>query len=153
MVVNPVGAVPIFDGGVPRIITARNAVGVTGGQLVYFSGATGAVSSGADTFISSDINVIAVASGTAFNGIVITPGNTASGTNSYVGIGTFGTYIIPADGTVTAGEAVMCAGTDAVQDCGSLGGTALRLGTKIGRALTAAASGTANYAVISLSAF
>ena|SRR3990167_11448035 len=148
MVVNPVGPVQIYDGGVPRFVSARCAIGVTGGQLVYFSGAAGGVSSGLDSFATSDYVIIGPASGTAFNGMVTSPGLTASGTNNYVSVAPEGTFIVTADGTVTAGEAVMCAGNDSVQDCGSLGGTALRLGVKVGRAQTAAASGTNNFAVI-----
>lgn len=151
--VNPVGAVPIFDGGFPRIITANAAVGVTGGQLVYLSGGNNVVSSGADTFAASDLQVIGQASGINFNGIVITPGLTASGTNNYVAIGMGGTYIINAIGSVIAGQAVE-AQADGVLALAS--GTSYANGLqevvsrKCGRALTNATSGTALYAVVTL---
>lgn len=150
MAVNPLGAVQVFDGGVPRTLTILASAPVSGGQLVYFSGANGNISSGLNSYVPADIAIAGEASGTAWNGIVLTPGNTASGTNTYVTVATEGCYILNANNTVTAGQAVMTDGTDEVQDCGSLGGTALRLGTKIGRALSNAASGTANYALIQL---
>lgn len=150
MAVNPLGAVPIFDGGVPRTMTVLASVGVTGGQLVYFSGANGNISSGANSYVSADISIIGEASGNTFNGIVLTPGNTASGTSNYVTVALDGCYILNANNTVVGGQPVMTDGTDEVQDVGSIGGTALRLGIKIGRALSNAASGTSNYALIQL---
>ena len=155
MVVNPVGAVTIFDGGVPRIITARAGIGVTGGQLVYLSGAVNGVSSGADTFATSDVFVIAAASGVLFNGIVITQGNTASGTNNLVGVATEGTFILVAGSDVYAGQAVEAIGGDNVMRLGSHavpGGAddPKGAGRKIGRAITGATSGVTNYAVIQL---
>lgn len=141
---NPVGAVPIFDGGVPRIFTAICNVGVTGGQLVYCSGGAGAVSSGANSFVASDIIVAGVASGAQFNGMVITPGNTASG--NYVSIASQGTFIIQADGAVVGGYPVETMGNSAVEQLGSRFNDAGP--TKIGRAITGAASGTSNFAVV-----
>jgi len=152
--VNPVGAVPIFDGGVPRTITVLNPVGVTGGQLVYFSGAVGNVSSGADTYASSDIVIAGLASGLNFNGLVITPGTTASGTNSYVSVATQGTFIVQADGTVFGGQAVFAGGADAVHGLGSAtmdaNGPQGLLSQKVGRALLGATSGTAVFTIIQL---
>jgi hypothetical protein len=155
MVVNPLGAVPILDGETPRTVTAICNVAVTGGQLVYFSGANNVVSSGAYSFDATDIAIAGVASGAQFNGIVLTPGNTASGTSNYVTVATAGTFILPADGSVFAGYPVMCLGTDSVQVLGSQivpaaatdGGMAAK---KIGRALTNAASGTSNFAIVTL---
>lgn len=146
MVVNPLGFVPIFDGGVPRTMTVLASAGVTGGQLVYFSGANGNLSSGLDSYVTSDIAIGGLASGTLFNGVVLTPGNTASGTSNYAVVALDGVVISTADATTTGGEAVRSLGNDSVGDIGSLGGTALRLGVKIGRAISNAASGLANYA-------
>jgi len=155
MVVNPVGFVPIYDGGAPKIISAVASVGVTGGQLVYLSGAANVVSSGADSFVGSSLVVAGVASGLFFNGVVLTPGNTASGTNNYVAIMTQGTVILTAGSDVIPGQAVEALGGDSVQRLGSFGvaggatdGTAA--GRRIGRAMTGATSGTANYAVIQI---
>lgn len=155
MVVNPVGAVPIFDGGTPRILSATAAVGVTGGQLVYLSGAVNAVSSGADSFASSDIFVISVASGALFNGIVLTPGNTASGTTNYVAVAVDGMFILSAGSEVVAGQAVEAIGASSVMRLGSHavpGGAddPKGAGRKVGRAITGATSGTSNFAIIQL---
>lgn len=151
MVVNPVGAVSIFDGGIPRIVTANAAAALTGGMLVYFSGATAAVSSGTNSFISSDLQVIGASSGTLFNGIVITPGLTASGTNAYVSVAMQGCFISTADGTVTAGNGVTVDGVNSIKDMGSAAldatGAQGAVSQKMGRALTNSASGTALYAI------
>lgn len=145
MVVNPVGAVPIADGGVPSTITVRCAVGVTGGQLIYFSGTSNAVSSGADSYASTDIVVGGLASGALFNGIVVTNGLTASGTNNYVAIGTKGSYIITSAGTILGGQAVIPNGADAVVAATlAAGGTGSYV--PIGRAWTPA--GSEGYSVI-----
>lgn len=157
MVVNPVGAVPIFDGGTPRIISALNPIGVTGGQLVFFAGTADVVSSGADSFVTSDIVVSGLASGTSFNGIVTSPGNSASGTNNYVSVATAGAFIIAAGSDVRGGKAVEVMDVDAIRTLGSHivaasyddGGASG--GRKIGRAYTDASSGTLNFAIVYLS--
>lgn len=156
MAVNPVGAVPIFDGGTPRVMTARNPIGVTGGQLVFFAGTTNVVSSGADSFAASDIVISGLASGTSFNGIVMDAGNTASGTNSYVAVATYGTFILAAGSDVGGGKAVEVMDADAVRTLGSHivaasyddGGASG--GRKIGRAVTDATSGTTNFALVTI---
>lgn len=146
MVVNTVGAVPIFDGNNPRTFSAACGVGVTGGQLVYCSGAVGVVSSGADSFVAGDVVIAGVASGATFNGIVITPGNTSSGTNNFVSVATNGMYLLTADGNVFGGTAVGVAGVDSVTTLLTAGSQ----GLKIGRALTGAVSGTSNYCLVQL---
>lgn len=149
MVVNPVGAVAVYDGGTPRLITALTPVGVTGGQLVYLSGGANVVGSSADGFSPGSVLVGGVASGAQFNGIVVTPGNTASGTQSYVTIATAGTFIVSAGGTVIGGYPVECVGQDAVQQLTSGGALAASsYTTKMGRAITGASSGTSTWAVI-----
>ena len=155
MAVNPLGAVQVFDGGVPRTISANAAIGVTGGQLVYLSGALNAVSSGANSYATADIFVIAQASGTRYNGIVLTPGLTASGTNNYVTVATEGCYLLAAGSDVYAGGPVEAIGGDNVMRLGSFAVPTAAddpngYGRKIGRALTGASSGTANYALIQL---
>ena len=137
MVVNPVGPVPLFDGTVPRTITATAGVGVTGGQLIILSGLSNAISSGTSSYATTDLMVIGAASGALFNGLVITPGNTASGTNNYVTIAQNGTWIITSAGTILAGEKVNANGGDAVV---SVGGTSASGGWAIGRAVSPAGS-------------
>lgn len=153
MAVNPAGAVRIFDGGTPRFITARNPVGVTGGQLVFLAGNNNVVSSGLSSFSASDLVISGLASGAAFNGIVITPGVTPSGTNSYVTVGLDGLYILSAGSDVFGGRAVEVLGADSVWRLGSFAvpassSDAAGAGRKAGRALTSATSG--GYAVIQL---
>lgn len=114
MAVNPVGAVPIFDGGVPRTITVTAGVGVTGGQLVFLSGAQNCISSGANSYATNELRVAGAGSGRLFNGIVITPGLTASGTNNFVVVATEGTWILTAADTISAGNPVWVNGADAV---------------------------------------
>ena len=139
MAVNPVGAVPLFDSEVPRTITARASVGVTGGQLVYFSGANNSLSSGADSYTTNDIVVGGAASGLLFNGIVITPGNTASGTNNYVAVAQNGTYIITSAATILAGDMAYANGGDAITSKGVIG-IGAGSSNPIGRILTPAGS-------------
>ena len=137
MVVNPVGAVPIFDGGVPETISVVAGIGVTGGQLVFFSGANNLVSSGADSYATNEIRVAGAGSGRLFNGVVVTPGLTASGTNNLVTVATRGTFIVTSAGTILAGNPVWANGDDAVigvQD------TITGSYTPIGRALSPAGS-------------
>ena len=114
MVVNPVGAVPIFDAGTPETISVVAGVGVTGGQLVFFSGANNLVSSGADSYTTNEIRVAGAGSGRLFNGIVVTPGLTASGTNNLVTVATRGTFILTSAGTILAGNPVWVNGDDSV---------------------------------------
>lgn len=148
MVVNPVGAVPLLDGGVPNTITVTAGIGVTGGQLVFFSGANNAVSSGADSYVSNDARVAGAASGILFNGIVLTPGNTASGTNNYVTVARNGTYIVTSAGTIIAGDPVYANGADAVIGLTNTGTVIAGSYIPIGRAITAA--GSEGYVVVSL---
>ena len=145
MVVNPVGAVPLYDGGVPRTVSVTARIGVTGGQLVFFSGANNLVSSGADTFSTGSTYVAGAASGALYNGIVITPGLTASGTNNYVTVAKNGTYILTSAGTILAGEKVQPNGGHAVI---SVGDTTASGGWAIGRAESPA--GSEGYVVVSL---
>lgn len=140
MVVNPVGAVPVFDGGVPRIITATAGIGVTGGQLVFLSGANNCISSGINSYVTSDLRVAGAASGCLFNGIVITPGTTASGTSNLVAVASDGTFIITAANTVVGGDAVLANGGDAVVGLQALGTVVGGSYIPIGRAYSPAGS-------------
>ena len=137
MVVNPAGPVPLFDAEVPRTLTVRASVGVTGGQLIFFSGAASNISSGANSYATNDIVIGGAGSGRLFNGIVTTAGTTASGTNNYVTVAQNGTWILTSAGTVDAGNAVWCNGADAVI---GVADTITGSYTPIGRALTNAGS-------------
>lgn len=155
MVVNPVGPVYVYDAAAPRFITALTPVGVTGGQLVYLSGAANVVGSSWDGFSTGSVLVGGVASGLFFNGVVLTQGNTASGTAAYVSIATDGFFLLTAGSDVFGGQAVECLGADSVQRLGSFavpaGPTDAHAGgRKMGRAITGASSGTAAYCLIQI---
>lgn len=114
MVVNGAGPVPLFDGETPMTITALAGIGVTGGQLVFLSGANNCISSGADSYSSNELRVAGAGSGRLFNGIVITPGLTASGTSNYVTVAMNGVWVVTAADTIEAGNPVWANGADAV---------------------------------------
>ena len=126
---NPLGAVQIAPWE-PKVITAYASEIISGGCLVFASGANNVVSSGTDTLAANDIKVSTNASGANFTGIALQ--TAASG--SAVAVALEGVFILPAFGTVTAGNPVTCEGTNAV----ATGATA---GQVIGKALTSAASG------------
>ena len=137
MAVNPVGYVCPFDGGNPRIISGKAIEAISGGQIVYFSGASQPVSSGVNSLADGDMLVATGGSGDQVNGIAIE--NAASG--GCVGVQTRGVVIMTAEDTVTNGLTVICTGSDAV-----LAG--VTAGHVMGRALTSA--GSEGYALISL---
>ena len=132
---NPLGCVPITDGGAPRIITGVAASNISGGAFVYGSTAAGVVGSQTDSYVTSDIKFITDASGAAFNGVAMF--DATSGTNSYVSVLTHGTIIALSDGTTTAAYPVICAGANAVRNAVGTGSLA---DTRIGRAITSAGS-------------
>lgn len=143
MAANPVGYVSIFDGGVPRTITGIARAATSGGQFMFISGASDAVGSGANSFVTSDLLVAPAASGAQFVGVALHN----AGSNSPVSIATRGTIIATANGTVTASYPQMCDGADAIQDLGSVAGNVASL-RRIGRALSTATSG--NYALFDI---
>ncbi len=130
MVVNTAGFVPVKDRGAPKIVSAKCREDVTAGQFLMASGANNVVSSGANSFATTDIEVATGASGAAFTGIAIADATSGN----LVGVLQEGGLIVTADGTVTAGTQVLVGGNDSV----ATGATA---GQVIGRALTSAASG------------
>lgn len=141
MAVNPAGFVPIFDGGNPRIIGGEAREAITAGHLVFSSGATGVVSSGANSFTTADIKFATGASGLQFNGIAVQ----AATSGNEVSVATRGSVLVRCYGTVTAAFPVKCEGTHAVADAAVDQG-----GNIIGRAVTAGASG--GYALIDINA-
>ena len=131
MAVNPAGFVPVNDGGNPKAFTGYAFEAISGGQLVYVSGAADAVSSGLNSFATSDIGVVTGAINTLFNGIAMQ--NAASGTP--VAVATRGRYIVRAAGAVVAGNPIVPNGSDAVVVAGSE-----QVGV-VGRAVTGGSSG------------
>lgn len=152
MTINPYGAVQVHDFGAPKYVTAKARETVSGGCLVFFSGATAKVSSGADSFAEGDIEVCSLASGAAFNGLAMNKG----GSEAYITVATEGVFILPCHGSVFAGYHVECNGVSGT--VAALGSHIVPVGTYgptpasyvIGRAMTAGASG--GFAVIHLRA-
>lgn len=150
MAVNTMGYVCPLDGGNPRIVTGIAYETVSGGQLVYSSGAADAVSSGVNSLATTDIGIATGASGAKFNGVAI---QTATSGNA-VGVATRGLVILRAGGTIVNGQAVAANGADDVLPLAATSGanvptmvTAAIL-AKMGRAWSNATSG--NYALIEL---
>lgn len=140
---NPLGYVPIFDNGVPRIIGGIARTNISGGAWVAASGAADAVGSQVASYITSDIQWVTDtgASGAAFTGVMIE--DTGSNTNGAVV--TKGAFIALCDGTVTAGRLVVLNGVNAVRD---ITGSFHAFNFPVGRALTGA--GSEGYAIIQL---
>lgn len=152
MAVNTMGYQLLWDFGVPQVITAQvntAVAAVSGGQIAYLvSGTSAVVSSGLSSYVATDLQVAAPASGTNFPVGVITQ-NAVSGT--YVGILVRGCVILPASTDIVCGDPV-CAtnGANAV-DVITSGTNSAQLADvkqRVGRALTTAASGTSNYVLV-----
>lgn len=116
MAVNPYGLVQVTDGGAPRVITGYARETISGGYLVGASGAAGVVSSGADSFVTSDIGVIhCIGSDGTDNFIGIALHNAGSG--EPIAVATRGSFILQASGAVIeAGRKVSAAKNDCVVD-------------------------------------
>ena len=145
---NPVGAVQILDGGVPKTITGYVfKTVISGGTLCYASGAADSISSGTNSFATTDMTFLPDASGCLFNGVALH--DAASGTP--ISIATEGTFILQCIEAVVAGTLVGCDGNNSVYtisnnaESGGIGGLYV-----IGRALTEATSG--GYAIVHIRA-
>ncbi len=138
---NPAGAVVVFDGGNPRIVSGRARALISGGVFVFGSTATAVVSSGLNSFVSADVQFAPNASGEQFNGIILE----TTGSNSYAAVATRGVFILQCVGSVFGGYPVACDGNNSVVNVGSSvipdGAEHSGMsGKKIGRALVAGAS-------------
>lgn len=143
---NTLGAVVVSDGGVPRTYTAKAIETVVPGEFVVFSGAAGAVSSGANSFDTTDVTVTIAYAGNA-NGFVI-QGATSGNICTYARRGDF---LLRAAGTLVGGANVqIVSGT--VPGVVPLGSATVPAATNnaIGRAVVPGASGTALYGLVSL---
>lgn len=158
--VNPLGAIVVFDGEVPRTFTATAAATISGGQLVVCNGTANTVGSGIDTYVTTDISATQIGISDLCNGIAIN--NASSGTNSLVTIATRGAYLMRCGGIVSGGQTVYAvSGTIQhvapipISGTGTSGTLtqykeAIPYAQPIGRAITPSASGTNLYALISL---
>lgn len=142
---NPLGAVVLFDGETPRTFTGKATETISGGFIVQVSGATGDVGSTSNSFITEDLNIIGAQNIQLCNGVALN--NAASGAN--VTVATRGAYLAKAGEIVSGGALVMhnasgCVANWIIADSGT---GAIPTGP-IGRAMTTATSGTANFALI-----
>lgn len=132
---------PVLDGGVPRTLTGMAREVISGGQMVFCSGAGAVNISGNTSLVTSDIQFAASASGAFFTGIAMH--NASSG--AILVVHRTGDAIVGAYGTVTAGNLVVTNATDGVTD---IGADALSGGNvPCGRAVTGA--GSEGYCVVS----
>jgi predicted RecA/RadA family phage recombinase len=139
---NPNGAVQIFDTGNPRVITVKARATISGGWFVNGSSAIGVVGSGADSYVSSDIEGFPVSTVVGSNAIGLALQTIPSGTYGAVAMG--GVYLLPvASGTVIgsifSGWSFLAGSAGTVVPAGSM--TILTLGngqifTPVGRAIT-----------------
>ncbi len=144
--INTLGAVVVSDGNVPRTYSAKAIETVVPGEFVVFSGAAGAVSSGANSFDTTDVTVTIAYAGNA-NGLVVqgaTSGNMCTFARR-------GDYILRTAGTVLAGANVqLVSGT--VPGVVPLGSATVpaAVNNAIGKTVVTGASGTSNYSLVSL---
>ena len=132
---NPVGYVPIMDGGNPRIIGGIARANISGGVFCFASGADAVVSSGANSFVNTDLLFAGDASGNQFTGICMQD----TGSNTEISIVTRAAVLCVANGDVVVGGQVVCDGNNAVAAIGSTA-SSIHHSNAIGRALTGAGS-------------
>ncbi len=137
MPANTYGYQPIFDGGAPRVITGYAKEAVSGAWFLGASGAAGVVSSGTDSFVTSDIELFHTLGSGNFVGIALH--NAASG--GVVSVATRGTFLVEASGgtNLLAGTKVGCNNDDEIIYIGSAdmtGGQVPMSLTDIGRIWT-----------------
>ena len=141
--INPLGAVCLWDGENPRTFSACARETISGGDFVYSSGTAGAVGSQVSSYVTSDIKVALCDTWGRVNGIAL---NNA-GSGEIVTIATRGTYLLKADASVSGGALVALGGNfDGVQTPITIGAGSF-VGV-IGRALTPA--GSDSYCLVSL---
>lgn len=143
---NPLGAIVLWDGENPRTFTGKARETISGGQLVYVSGADGTaqIGSQASSFITDDLDMALCDKFGMCNGVAI---NNA-GSNENVTVATRGTYIIKAAGAISGGMLVTnYAGADAVLALSS-SAVGSEFSGVIGRALTNA--GSEDYCLVTL---
>lgn len=149
MTVNPLGFVQVSDFGNSKIVTGVAREVISGGQFVSASGTTGVVSSGASSFLESDITFHICDDSESFVGVALE--TQASGAR--IAIAMDGMLIVPCTGSVFAGRIVKAvASEDAVANLGSTvvpanAQDASIAGNIAGRSITAGASG--GFAVVS----
>ena len=149
MTLNPAGFQIVADFGIPQAITGQVSTAqaaVSGGQFVFAGSQSAPVSSGASTFVTSDILVSSPASGVNY-ALGVATHNAVSG--NYVTVLTKGIIIATADGSISPGDILTAAGGNhAVTALGSDANPVVVMRKAIGRALTSA--GSEEYCLVKL---
>jgi len=119
---NTDGAIGITDGGTPRTMTIKAREDITGGFWVNGSTAEGVVGSGAETYVSADIEGYTVSTQIGSRVIGLATQDIASGT--YGTIARRGDYLMPClsgtkIGSVYAGNPLMAGSAGTVLPLGS----------------------------------
>ena len=145
---NTLGAQVVYDGEVPRTITATAIETISGGYLVNISGATNNVGSQVSSYTGGgDLLAVGAQDITSCNGIAL---NNA-GSNQLVTIARKGSFLMRCGGAVSGGTLVAHNASGAVLNWkGSVSGTTAAQETFIGRAITSSTSGTGYYSLVGL---
>ena len=138
------GAVDIIsDGEVPRSFTGRARTVISGGQFVTVSGAANVVGSVASLYIPGSIVIDLIANSNYAVGIALHN----AGSNGTLSVATRGVYIATSADAISGGAAVyLISGT--VQGIGAVPVGISYSGAQVGRAITAAESGTNLFALV-----
>jgi hypothetical protein len=148
--INTLGAVALYDGEAPVIITALCNGTVSGGQFVMSSGTNGAVvGSGANTYVAGDILAQPALLNENILGLALY--NVASGTNNYVAVARRGSFLVQATDPVSGGFPVTFNSGGVTNICSTAGSATvpvIGMFLPVGRALTCGDSG--GYALVSL---
>lgn len=136
----------IFDGGVPRSYTGRAREVISGGQFVVVSGAANVVGSTISSYIPGSIIFTLIKDSNYANGIALHN----AGSNEVLSVATRGQYIANCADAISGGNAVYpINGT--IQGVGAIPIGISYSGTDVGRAITAADSGTNHYLIVDFS--
>ena len=133
----------VFDSEVPRSFTGRARQVISGGQFVTVSGAANVVGSEVQTFIPGSVVVSLIADTNYAVGIALHN----AGSNEVVSVATRGMYIANSADAISGGAGVYPV-NGTVQGVGHVPINISYSGTQVGRAITAAASGTQSYLLV-----
>lgn len=136
----------ISDGEVPRSFTGRARTVISGGQFVTVSGAANVVGSTVQNFIPGSIVFDLIAGGNYAVGIALHN----VGSNGVLSVATRGVYIVTSADIISGGVGVYPF-SGPVQGVKSIPIDISYSGTQVGRALTAAASGTNIWTLVNFS--
>ena len=136
----------VFDGEVPRSFNGRARQVISGGQFVTVSGAANVIGSEMALFNPGSIVVSLIADSNYAVGIALHN----AGSNDIVSFATRGAYIARSADAISGGQAVIpFSGT--IQAVKAQSTSISYSGTTIGRAITAAESGTSLYTLVNFS--